>query len=96
MSDSATLWTVACQAPLSLEFSRQEYWSELPWPPPGDLPHPGNESTSLTHSTLTGMSILVQSNPFHVTMSTWKFLDGKLVIHGRPAFAVLKVDLILG
>ena len=30
--------TVACQAPLSIEFPRQEYWSELPFPPPGDLP----------------------------------------------------------
>ena len=38
MSDSfATLWTVACQASLSMEFSRQEYWSGLPFPPPGDL-----------------------------------------------------------
>ena len=36
-----TLWTVARQAPLSMEFSRQEYWSGLPFPSPGDLPHPG-------------------------------------------------------
>ena len=41
MSDSATLWTVACQAPLSMEFSRQEYCSELPFPSPGDLPDLG-------------------------------------------------------
>ena len=34
----ATLWVVACHAPLSLEFSRQEYWSEFPCPLPGDLP----------------------------------------------------------
>ena len=34
-------WTVALQAPLSMEFSRQEYWSWLPFPPPGDLPDPG-------------------------------------------------------
>ena len=34
-------WTVVLQAPLSMEFSRQEYWSGLPWPPPGDLPDPG-------------------------------------------------------
>ena len=34
-------WTVACQAPLSMEFSRQEYWSGLPCPPSGDLPDPG-------------------------------------------------------
>ena len=37
----ATLWTVAYQAPLSMEFFRQEYWSGLPYPPPGDLPNPG-------------------------------------------------------
>ena len=42
MSDSfATLWTVAHQAPLSMGFSRQEYWSGLPFPSPGDLPDPG-------------------------------------------------------
>ena len=38
-----TLWTVAYQAPLSMGFSRQEYWNELPCPPPGDLPDPGIE-----------------------------------------------------
>ena len=37
----ATLWTVALQAPLSMRFSRQEYWSGLPCPPPGDFPDPG-------------------------------------------------------
>ena len=36
----ATLWAVAHQAPLSMGFSRQEYWSGLPCPPPGDLPNP--------------------------------------------------------
>ena len=36
-----TPWTVAYQAPLSMEFSRQEYWSGLPFPSPGDLPDPG-------------------------------------------------------
>ena len=42
----ATLWTVVCQAPLSLGFSRQEYWSGLPCPPPGDLPNPGIKPVS--------------------------------------------------
>ena len=37
----ATPWTVACQPPLSMRFSRQEYWSGWPFPPPGDLPNPG-------------------------------------------------------
>ena len=42
----ATLWTVAPQAPLSMGFTRQEHWSGLPCPPPGDLPSPGIESMS--------------------------------------------------
>ena len=42
----ATLWTVARQAPLSLGSPRQEYWSGLPCPPPGVLPHPGMEPVS--------------------------------------------------
>ena len=40
-------WTVAYQAPLSMEFYRQEYWSGLPFPSPGDLPNPGTETVSL-------------------------------------------------
>ena len=47
MSDSfVTPWTVACQAPLSVEFSRWEHWSKLPFPSPGDLPDPGMEPMS--------------------------------------------------
>ena len=42
----ATPWTVACQAPLSMGFSEQEYWSGLPFPSPGDLPNPGIEPRS--------------------------------------------------
>ena len=42
----ATLWTVAHQASLSMGFSRQEYWSGLPFPSPGDLPDPGIEPGS--------------------------------------------------
>ena len=44
-----TPWTVAHQAPLSRGISRQEYWSGLPHPAPGELPNPGIESTSLLH-----------------------------------------------
>ena len=42
----ATPWTIAYQAPPSMGFSRQEYWSGLPFPSPGDLPHPGIEPGS--------------------------------------------------
>ena len=41
-------WTVACQAPLFMEFPRQEYWSGLPFPSPGDLSHSGIEPVSLS------------------------------------------------
>ena len=62
----ATLWTVAQQAPLSLGFSRQEYWSGLPGPPPGDLPDPGMEPVSL-------MSLKLASR-FFTTSTTWEAL----------------------
>ena len=45
---SATPWTVAYQAPPSMEFSRQEYWSAVPFPSPGDLPDPGIKPGSPT------------------------------------------------
>ena len=50
----ATLWTVACQAPLSNGFSRQEYWSGLPFPSPRDLQYPGIELGSLATPAFTG------------------------------------------
>ena len=46
MSYSVTSWTVDHQAPLSMGFPRQEYWSGLPFPSPGDLPNPGIEPTT--------------------------------------------------
>ena len=51
----ATLWTLACQALLSMGFSRQEYWSGLPCPPLGDLLHPGIEPRSLKAPELAGV-----------------------------------------
>ena len=55
MSDSfVTPWTVAHQAPLSMELPRQEYWSGLPFPTPGDLLDPGIEPASLASPTLAG------------------------------------------
>ena len=49
-----TPWTIACQASLSTEFSRQEHWSGLPFPTLGALPNPGIETTSLTSPALAG------------------------------------------
>ena len=57
-------WTVAHQAPLSRGFSRQEYWSGLPCPPPGDLPYPGVEPASLMSPAWAG--------GFFTTNTTWE------------------------
>ena len=64
VSSSATPQTVAHQAHLSMEFSRQEYWSRLPSLSPGNLPDPGIESIYLTSPALTG--------GFFSTKATWK------------------------
>ena len=63
----ATLWTVACQAPLSMGFSRQEYFSGLPGPPPGDLPNPGIKPTSPATPALEADSLpLTQGHAFRL------------------------------
>ena len=62
----ATLWTVARQAPLSMGFSRQEYWSGFPCRPPGDLPNPGIEPLSLTSPALAGKFFTIR-----VTWAGW-------------------------
>ena len=55
MSDSfMTPWTITCKAPLSMGFPKQEYWSGLPLPTPGDLPDPGIEPTSPASTALAG------------------------------------------
>ena len=63
LSHFATPWTVACQAPLTMRFSRQEYWSGLPCPAPGDLSHSGTEPESHMSPELAG--------EFFTTSSTW-------------------------
>ena len=50
----ATPWAVARQAPLSMEFSREEYWSDLPFPTPGDLSDPRTEPVALASPALAG------------------------------------------
>ena len=50
----ATLWTVPCQAVLTMRFPRQEYWSGLPFSPPGDIPNPGIELASPASPALAG------------------------------------------
>ena len=62
----ATPWAITHQAPLSMEFSRQEYWSRLPFLPPGDHPKPGIKLKSLASPELTG--------GFFTTSTTWEAL----------------------
>ena len=62
-------WTVACQVPLSMGFSRQEYWSGKPSPSPGNLPDPGIEPTSPTSLALTG--------GFFYHCTTWCYVNSE-------------------
>ena len=68
-----TLRTAAHQAPLSMGFSRQEYWSGLPCPPPGDLPDLLIEPASLSSPTLT--------DRFFTTSATWEAQDWEVQDH---------------
>ena len=74
-----TLWTVAHQVALFMGFSRQEYWSGLPFPSPGDLPDPGIEPPSLISSALAGS--------FFTTGATWEAL------HERHWFVIFSLVL---
>ena len=65
----ATLWTIAYQAILSMGFSRQKYWSRLPYPPPGDLPDLGIELTYFMSPALAGR--------FFTASATWEALRRK-------------------
>ena len=60
----ATPWTAACQAPLSMEFSRQEYWSGLPFPSSGNLPNPGIKHTSPVSPELAGRLFTTEPKAF--------------------------------
>ena len=67
-----TSWTVALQAPLSMGLSRQEYWSGLPYPLPGDLPNPGIEPVSLVAPAVQADSLLL-SHQGSLNLSLTKF-----------------------
>ena len=66
-----TPWTVARQAPLSMEFSRQDYWSGLPSPPPGNLPQHNFKAAVLRHSAF----FLVQLSHLYITSGKTKALS---------------------
>ena len=75
----ATLWTVAHQAPQSMRFSRQEYWSGLPFPSPGDLSNPGIEprSPALQADALTSELPVAKILPEHKPSFFQCFIFGK-------------------
>ena len=72
MSDCAATWTVARQAPLSMGFPRQEYWSGSPCPPPGGLPGPGVEPASLMSPALAG--------GFFTAGTTWEAQESLMMV----------------
>ena len=74
------LWTVAHQASLSMEFSRQECWSKLPFPIPGDLPDPGIEPTSLAAPALADGFLTAAPEAVDIFCSIWLFFKKTLPI----------------
>ena len=78
-----TLWTIACQAALSMAFSKPEYWSGPPFLPPGDLPNTGIEPEFLTSHALAAR--------FFTTSATW---EGQNIfeIQQIPSFASVKTQ----
>ena len=73
MSNFVTLWTITLQAPLSMGSSREEYWSGLPCPPPGDLPDLGIKPMSLLSPALAG--------DFFTTSATWEAQYKHFFVH---------------
>ena len=65
-------WTVACQAPLSMGFSRQEYCSVLPFPSPGDLPNPGTKPVFAVSPELQADSLPTEPSGNNLIYSTFK------------------------
>ena len=82
----ATLWTVACQAPLSMGFLRREYWSGLPFPSPGELPDPGIEPHG---SKADSLPLHHLGNPRTLLGNTKVSLDVKNTLNFLP---ILKSD----
>ena len=82
-----TPWTIARQAPLSLGFSRQEYWSGVPFPSPGDLPDPGMESTSPAVPVWQADSLSLSHQGSHANSSTkfniYRFIEPPAQLRNR-------------
>ena len=101
-----TLWTVACQAPLSMGFSRQEYWRGLPCSPPGVLPNRGIVLTSACNSCIAGsgfqyihyamqLSPLSNSRTVPLPPKDSNTISSHFLFHALPSFwkPLISVDL---
>ena len=86
----AASWTVSRQAPLSMGFSRQEYWSGQPWPPPGDLPDPGSE-----HKSPVSPELQANSLPLSHQGSLYPSIVGYMIIHSSSIFIQDVLDVLL-
>ena len=88
VSDSATLWTVAPQAPMSMGFPRQEYWSELPFPSPGDLSNPGIEPKSPALQA-DSLSAEPQGKPKNIGVRSYPFSSGSSRLGNRTGLSCI-------
>ena len=92
---SAALWTVACLDPLSMRFPRQDYWSRLPFPPPGDLPFSRMESMTPASPGLAGRFFTAEPPG----KSIWPYLPGdnaqshRLRMQDRSHFTPLQISI---
>ena len=87
----ATPWTIACQAPLSTEFSKQEYCSGMPFPTPGGLPNPGTKPTSPASPASAGGFFYHLRHLGSPTMNNYSAIKKKK--KERMPFAVTQMDL---
>ena len=94
------LWTVACQAPLSMGFSRQEYWSGLPCSPPGDFPNTGIKPVSLPsnlHWQVGSLPLVPPGDPFclyaHILLALffWRTLTNTPSVHTHTLILFLSL-----
>ena len=93
VSNSVTPRTVACQAPLSVRFPRQEYWNGLPFPPPGDLPDPRIKPVSPASPALEGRFLTTEplGSPYLVIEEELRVVE-EFLKRKMNAFNYIKID----
>ena len=92
----ADLWTVACQTSLSMECSRQEYQSGLPFPPPGDLPDPGIETESLVSPALAGGFLITGATRESPSFACSTAKNESLFSSPSPLVSCFRITSLLG